>query len=66
MFADPSEAFQVGSDIAAITHGHPSGWLSAGFLAALIAHLLSGSSLEQAVARSYLTACQGHEEPSRR
>jgi ADP-ribosyl-[dinitrogen reductase] hydrolase len=64
MFADPSEAFQVGSEIAAITHGHPSGWLSAGFLAALISHLLSGSSLEQAVAltRSYLTAHQGHEE----
>ncbi len=64
MFADPEEAFQVGSEIAAITHGHPSGWLSAGFLAALISHLLDGSALDRAVAltRPYLIPHKGHEE----
>ncbi len=64
MYADPSEAFQAGNEIAAITHGHPSGWLSAGFLAALISHLLDGSPLDQAVAltRPYLTPHEGHQE----
>ena len=67
MYADPAEAFQVGSDIAAITHGHPSGWLSAGFLAAVIAHLLDGSAIDEAVVltRPYLTPHRGHEETLR-
>jgi len=42
-------AFENGVIAAQITHGHPSGYLSAGFLAALIAALNSGISIEKAV-----------------
>ncbi len=45
----PGEAFQYGVEAAAITHGHPSGFLPAGFLAELIARLFEGSGLEDAV-----------------
>jgi ADP-ribosylglycohydrolase len=43
--ADP---FGTGADLAALTHGHPSGYLSAGFLAQLVADLVEGSSLRGA------------------
>jgi ADP-ribosylglycohydrolase len=39
---DPERAFQVGCDVAAITHGHPSGYLSAGCLCSIIACVLQG------------------------
>lgn len=42
---DPEYAFQVGCDAAAITHGHPTGYLSAGALAAIIAELINGKSI---------------------
>lgn len=38
--AHPSPAFELGAASAAITHGHPGGYLPAGFLAALIARIL--------------------------
>ena len=38
-FDDAEKAFQLGCEAAAITHGHPTGFLSAGYLAALIAGL---------------------------
>jgi len=44
--ADPRDAFELGCRIAAITHGHPSGFLAAGVLASLIASLASGLALE--------------------
>lgn len=37
------DPFRVGCEAAAVTHGHPSGWLAAGCLARLI-HLLAGGS----------------------
>src|SRR5260370_29156934 len=40
--------FATGSDLAAITHGHPSGFLSAGVLAVLVGLVLAGSPLKQA------------------
>jgi ADP-ribosylglycohydrolase len=43
------ETFSIGCDIAAITHGHPSGYLTAGVLAVLVALLLKGDSLEVAL-----------------
>jgi ADP-ribosylglycohydrolase len=57
-------AFQVGVDCAAITHGHPSGYLPAGFLAELIAALHDGEELYTAIAsaRSSLVRYPGHEE----
>lgn len=48
-FDDPAEAFRVGCDVAAITHGHPAGFLSAGALAAMVAHLMAGAQMHEAV-----------------
>jgi ADP-ribosyl-[dinitrogen reductase] hydrolase len=42
--------FAAGSDLAAITHGHPSGCLSAGVLAVVVGLVLSGSPLKEAIA----------------
>jgi ADP-ribosyl-[dinitrogen reductase] hydrolase len=56
--------FQLGVDLAAITHGHPSGYLAAGFLAATVAGLLRGAGLPAAVdaATAELVARPGHQE----
>ncbi|MCD6327911.1 ADP-ribosylglycohydrolase family protein [bacterium] len=43
------EVFRLGTDFAAITHGHPSGYLTAGFLAELISHIIKGKSTEDAI-----------------
>ncbi len=43
------EAFREGAEYAAITHGHPTGHLTAGYLAELVALLVSGKSLDQAL-----------------
>src|SRR5919202_5697297 len=43
------EPFRLGCELAAITHGHPSGYLSAGFLAHLIHLLFEGQPLERAI-----------------
>ncbi len=45
-------AFQHGAEFAAITHGHPSGYLPAGVLSALIASLKSGESIALSIDRS--------------
>ncbi len=41
-----SDAFRNARDAAVLTHGHPSGYLSAAYLAALIFDLVRGSSIE--------------------
>src|SRR4029077_5823839 len=41
--------FATGNDLAAITHGHPSGSLSAGSFAVMVSLLLVGSSLSDAI-----------------
>jgi ADP-ribosylglycohydrolase len=46
---DEAQAFSLGCEAAAITHGHPSGYYSAGCFAAIIYHLESGRSLPEAV-----------------
>jgi ADP-ribosylglycohydrolase len=58
------EAFRHGADFAAITHGHPSGYLTAGFLAEMVAHIIRGRDLQQAIDLStrVLTGYDGHEE----
>jgi len=58
------ESFQLASDIAALTHGHPSGYLAAGAFAAVLHGLLNGETLLQAIetAQQLLTAHEGHEE----
>jgi ADP-ribosylglycohydrolase len=59
-----AESFELGCETAALTHGHPSGFLAAGFLAATIAAVLAGQSLEGAIAaaRALLIVQPGHEE----
>lgn len=47
-------AFDLGCAAAAITHGHPLGYLPAGFLAALIFFLVSGKNLEDSISESML------------
>src|SRR5262249_28625281 len=56
--------FDAGTRDAALTHGHPSGHLPAGFLALLIALLVFGVPLEAALkrARRQLRAHAGHEQ----
>lgn len=61
LFYDKIAAFQYGCELAAITHGHPSGYLSSGVLSYLIAALLETSDLPQAVE---LKAWPHHEECS--
>lgn len=57
-------AFAAGCASARVTHGHPSGYLSAGALALIILELLSGSSLCDAVGRAqqFLRNEQGQQE----
>lgn len=61
------EAFKTGCEISAITHGHPSGYLSAGFLASVIADIANGLSLMNSIknALTILQTWNGHEETTR-
>jgi ADP-ribosyl-[dinitrogen reductase] hydrolase len=60
-FPDPLE---TAVEIAAVTHGHPTGYLTAGFLATLVAELRQAASLDQAieVADRALLRVEGAEE----
>ena len=57
-------AFLEGAKTAAITHGHPSGYLSAGFLAELVSHILDGKILQEAIelSRETIKKFEGHQE----
>jgi len=54
-------AFHTGCQIAAITHGHPSGFLAAGYLAMLIAELMDGARLQDALDRTDAVLSQWRE-----
>ncbi|WP_055493816.1 ADP-ribosylglycohydrolase family protein [Streptomyces sp. TP-A0356] len=61
----PAEtAFTMAARCAMTTHGHPTGYYSAGAFAAIVAHLVEGESLEGAVLRALrlLARYPGHEE----
>ena len=60
----PKHAFEFACESAALTHGHPSGYLSAGALAHIIACIIEGMDLEQAITDSLrmLSKYPGHEE----
>jgi len=65
LWADsPEAAFVVGCDAAALTHGHPTGWLSAGAFSVIIAMLVKGEGLYSAIqsAIALLVREQHHEE----
>lgn len=63
-FDDAATAFDMGCRIAAITHGHPSGYLAAGACAALIRMLLEGQTLRESLnlVVDFLKSKRGHEE----
>ena len=63
-FGKAEEAFKIGCDLSALTHGHPSGYLSGGFLAALIADLAIGTPLHTAIQHGIdlLKSWEEHEE----
>ena len=42
---EPEFAFKIAAEAAAITHGHPTGYLSAGALATIIAEIINGKSI---------------------
>jgi len=46
---NPESAFRLGCEIAAITHGHPLGYLTAGALAAVINSLKIGTPLDESI-----------------
>jgi ADP-ribosylglycohydrolase len=61
---DPKQAFELGARSAAITHGHPSGYLSAGMVSAIVHHLMDGMDIHAAMEASMQTlrGWDGHEE----
>ena len=60
----PERAFRLGVLSAALTHGHPSGYLSAGVMASMIACIRCGHSTIEAIenSRKLLTQWPDHDE----
>ncbi|MBA1334297.1 MAG: putative ADP-ribosylglycohydrolase [Firmicutes bacterium] len=60
----PEVAFKIAAECAAITHGHPSGYLSAGVLACIIAEIINGNDVKQAAinAANILKTYAEHKE----
>lgn len=60
----PARAFRIGTRVAALTHGHPSGHLSAGLMAAAVRGLLEDLPLHTTLiqAGGLARAWTGHEE----
>ncbi len=46
---EPADSMELAADVAASTHGHPLGWLTAGFLGSMIHHILDRQTLEDSV-----------------
>jgi ADP-ribosylglycohydrolase len=64
LFYSKERSFEMAVEFAALTHGHPSGYLSAGVLASIIASITNGSSIESAIedASVELTKHENHQE----
>ncbi len=64
LFAGPDLAFDLGCSLAAITHGHPTGYLAAGCLARIISEIYRGAELFDAVEKTLkiLKTKSRHEE----
>jgi ADP-ribosylglycohydrolase len=45
------DPFRLGCELSALTHGHPSGYLAGGYLAAVIHDVVAGTSLQAAAVR---------------
>jgi ADP-ribosylglycohydrolase/protein-tyrosine phosphatase len=65
--ATTEEVFRLAAEAAALTHSHPSGYLSAGMMASIIHLVAQGSTLIAAVNEScgILSGYSGHEETLR-
>lgn len=64
LYNDPTYAFRIGAEAAAITHGHPTGYLAAGAFAAIIALLQNEHTLLEACVEALrlLRRYADHEE----
>jgi ADP-ribosylglycohydrolase len=64
IYGNPEQAFKVACGLSAITHGHPAGYLSAGFFAAVISELSVGKNLADAIEKviPILKKWPSHEE----
>ncbi len=60
----PEQIFQLAVEAAACTHSHPSGYLSAGAMAAMVRFLAEGADLRSATDQSLviLLSYEGHKE----
>ena len=67
MFDDPEKAFHFGCRLAALTHGHPTGFLAAGTFSAIISLILFGAPLVEAIEESVriLKSYKSHQETQR-
>jgi ADP-ribosylglycohydrolase len=67
LFYRKDSAFEMAAEMAALTHGHPSGYLSAGSLADIIASIIDGEHIETAVEKAILKlkTQEQHEECTR-
>ncbi len=63
----PQDAFRLGAELAALTHGHPTGSLTGGVLAVLILALADGAPLPEALtaSKAILRTKTAHEETLR-
>lgn len=61
---EPQRTFKVASELAALTHGHPTGFLTAGVLAVIVQALIDGLSLADglAAAKVILKSEPDHQE----
>lgn len=64
LFYPKERAFKMAADFASLTHGHPSGYLSAGVLAYIIASIIEGADIETSVKNSLdeLSSYDNNEE----
>jgi len=53
---DAIQAYRLGCDLAALTHGHPTGWIAAGAFAAIVCELAQGVDPAAAVQTGLLLA----------
>lgn len=61
---NPELVFQLAVECAVLTHGHPTGYLSAGVFAVVVHAVMQGATIEQGVqqALELAAAYDGHEE----
>ncbi len=64
LFLETEHVFDVACNVAAITHGHPTGYLAAGCLAQIISFIISGDDLTDAIEKTtdILKTKERHEE----